>query len=81
MPNKRKIIFRSYNYKIHSATCNKIVAWNPNDNELQHSNRITTHPHGSNVPLILFFDDKDIPNSIEELKKIYNTFIENDKLC
>ena len=29
---KEKIIFRSYNHKIHTATCNKMAVWNPNEN-------------------------------------------------
>ena len=80
---KEKIIFRSYNYKIHTVTCIKIAEWNTNENdkELQDSNSITVYLHGSNILLIKFFDDKDIPNSTEELKKIFKTFIENDKLC
>ena len=35
---------------------------------------ITTYPLGSNIPFTKYFDNKDIPNSIEELKKINKTF-------
>ena len=39
-----------------------------------------TYPHRTNIPFIKYFDDKDIPNSIEELKKIYKKFIANDQI-
>ena len=29
------------------------------------------YSHGSNISLINYFSDKDIANSVEELKKIY----------
>ena len=48
------------------------------DNEILDEDRITTYPVGSNMPFIKYFDDKDIPKYIEELKIIYKTFIEND---
>ena len=35
---------------------------------------ITTYPLGSNIPFTKYFDNKDIPNSTEELKKINKTF-------
>ena len=36
-----------------------------------------TYPLGSNIPFIKYFDDKDIPNSIEKLKEIMEKIIEN----
>ena len=51
---------------------------NENDKELQNDDWITTYPQRSNISFIRYFDDKDIPNSIQELKKIYKTFTEND---
>ena len=32
---------------------------------------------GQNIALIKYFDDKDLPDSNEELKKIYKDFIKN----
>ena len=48
------------------------------DKELQDDDRITTYPQGSNITLIKYFDDKDIPDSIEVLRKIYEMFTKND---
>ena len=37
---------------------------------------ITAYPHNSNISFIKYFGDKDMPNSIEELIKMYKKFIE-----
>lgn len=37
---------------------------------------ITLYPHISNISFIKCFGDKDMPNSIEELIKMYKKFIE-----
>ena len=44
---------------------------NENDKELQDADKITTCPHVSNIALMRYSDNKDIPDFIEELKKIY----------
>ena len=77
---KGLMCFRSFNHKIYIATSNKMGMRNPNekDKELQDNDRITTYPHGTNIPFTKFFADKDIPNSIEEIKKIYKEFTKNN---
>ena len=52
-----------------------------NDQEILYEDGITAYPLRSNIPFIKYFDDKDIPNSTEELKKIYRKLITNDQLC
>ena len=39
------------------------------DKELQDDDKITTYPYGSNITLAKYFDDEDIPDSLEELRK------------
>ena len=77
---KEQMIFRSYNHKIYTVTRNKIAMCNLNesDQELQDDDKITTYSHVLNIAFIKHFDDKDIPDSIEELNKIYKQFTEND---
>ena len=41
---------------------------------------MTTYHLLSNVPLIKHLNDKDVNHSNEKLKKIHETFIENDQL-
>ena len=62
---------------IYISKNNKSDSRKYNDKEILDEDEITTYPFGSNVPFIKCFDDKDTPNSIEELKKLYKTFIEN----
>ena len=49
------------------------------DKEFQDIDGIATCPCGSNIPFIKYYDHKDIPNSIEELKIIYKNLTENVK--
>ena len=49
------------------------------DKEFQDIDGIATYPCGSNIPFIKYYDHKDIPNSIEELKNIYKNLTENVK--
>ena len=51
---------------------------NENDKEILVDDGITTHPQRIYMPFIKYFDDKDkdIPNSIAKLKKIYKGLIE-----
>lgn len=74
--------FRSYNYQICTGTSNKIAICNPNknDKECQDNDGKTTCFHGSNFTFIEHFDDKDITNSTEELKKIYKEFYKSYEL-
>ena len=44
---------------------------NENDKELQDADKNTTYLHVSNIALMRYSDNKDIPDFIEELKKIY----------
>ena len=41
---------------------------------------MTTYPHRTNILFIKYLDDKNIPNYIEELKKINKMFIANDHI-
>ena len=49
---------------------------NPGENnkELQDNDRIITFPHTTNKPFIKYFYDKDAPNFIQELKKIFRVY-------
>ena len=51
---------------------------NENDQELQNDEKITAFCHGSNIALIKYQDDKDIPDSTEKLKKIYKEIAKKD---
>ena len=62
---------------IYTFTNNKSDWSKYNDKEILDEDEITAYPFGSNLPFIKCVDDKDIPNSIEELKKSYKTFTEN----
>lgn len=55
---------------------------NKNDKNILVYTGITIYFHRTNMRLIKYFDNKnkDIPNSIEESKKIYKEFTDNDKL-
>ena len=61
----------SITHETYTITNNKIVLCIFNYEEVIDEDEITTYPLGSNIPLIEYFDVTDIPNSIEELKKIY----------
>ena len=61
----------SITHDTYTITNNKIVLCIFNYEEVIDEDEITTYPLGSNIPLIEYFDVTDIPNSIEELKKIY----------
>ena len=63
--------FRSINHHIYPFASNK---------KIQDEDRMKTYPHRTNIPFIKYFDDKDIPNSIEELKKIYKKVSANDQI-
>ena len=77
---KGQMCFGSYNHKIYIVTSNKIGMRNPyeENKKLQDNDTITTYSHGTNIPFIKYFADKDILNSIEEIKKIYKEFTKND---
>ena len=70
---EKNMSFRSYNHKIYTVTSKKIANSNPNENdkECQDPDGITTYLHGSSFAFIIYFNDKEIPDSVEEFKKIY----------
>ena len=74
---KRTKHFRIIYHENYTATSNKTAMCNP---KILDEDGIITYTHRSNIPFVKYFDDKDIPNSVEELKKTYKYFIENDKL-
>ena len=76
---KKQVSSRNIKCLIYTITNNKITLQRFNDKEILYEDGITTdHSLRSNIPFINSFNDKDIPNSIEELKKIYKKLIEND---
>ena len=68
---KEQTSFRSINHKTYSVTSNKIAIHSPNENDKETLDKdgITTSHFRSNIIFIKCFDDKDILNSIKELKK------------
>ena len=68
---KEQVSFRSIKHVIYSITNNKIALGKLNDKEILDKDVISTYPLVSNIPFVKYLNDKDIPNSIEELKKIY----------
>ena len=74
-----KTSFRSKSHKVYIVTLNKTTV-SYGDDETQDEDMIAAYPHRSNKIYINYFNDKDIPNSTEELKSKYKTLIENDQL-
>ena len=72
--------FRNIKYVTYTITNNKIALRKVNDKEILDKDGITRYPLGSNTPFIKCFDDEDVPNPIEELKKLYKKFIKNGQL-
>ena len=62
------------------TTNSNIALLKLNDRDVINEVRITTYLLESNRPLTEYFEDKDIPNYIDEINKLCKRFIENDQL-
>lgn len=62
------------------TTNNNIALLKLNDRDVINEVRITIYLLESNRPFTEYFEDKDIPNYIDEINKLCKRFIENDQL-
>lgn len=62
------------------TTNSNIALLKLNDRDVINEVRITTYLLESNRPLTEYFEDKDIPNYIDEINKLCKRFTENDQL-
>ena len=61
------------------TTNNNIALLKLNDRDVINEVRITTYLLESNRPFTEYFEDKNIPNYIDEINKLCKRFIENDQ--
>lgn len=77
---KEQVSFRIIKHAIYTITNNKTTLRKFNHKELVNEDEIITYLLGSNILFAKYFDDKDIPNSTGELKKLHQNFTENGQL-
>ena len=74
-----EVSFWSIKYLIDATTNNNIALLKLNDRDVIDEVRITTCLLESNRPFTKYFEDKDIPNYIDEINKLCKRFSENDQ--
>ena len=74
---KEQVIFRNNKHVIYTITSNKIALHTFDDKGIIDKGEITTYPLGSNIPLVKYFDDKDIPTLIYQIINFDNITGEN----
>lgn len=74
---KEQVIFRNIKHVIYTITNNKIALHTFDDKGIIDKDEITTYPLGSNIPLVKYFDDKDIPTLVYQIINFDNITGEN----